>query len=354
VKSLSEDVLIKADPLRAYCTDLFVSQEMPREDAHIIADSLVEANLTGVDSHGVSRMGIYIKRLQEKMVNTKAQIKLISDYPAAAAIDGLNSMGAPISVQAMEIAIAKARTTGCAFVTINNSNHNGTAAYFARKALAHDMIGFSCTNAPSTMPPWGGITPFFGTNPFAVAIPADKQLPIVMDMATSVVARGKIILAGKNGKEIPLGWAISKDGEMTTDPKTALEGAVLPFGEYKGSAIALLVDVLSGILSGAAFGPHIASLYENFTDPQNVGHAFGVIDISKFGPADKFKQRIDQMILEMKALRPAKGVDQIKLPGEIEHFTRERRLTEGIPLSRPVLKELKELGTLCGVPYTLE
>ncbi|MEW6662644.1 MAG: Ldh family oxidoreductase [Bacillota bacterium] len=351
---MSKDLLIPADPLRAYCTDLFVSQGMPREEAHIIADSLVEANLTGVDSHGTSRMGIYIKRLQEGLVNSKAQIKVVSDYPAAAAIDGCNSMGAPISVQAMEIAISKAKTTGCAFVTVNNSNHNGTAAYFARMALAHDMIGFSCTNAPSTMPPWGGITPFFGTNPFAVAIPAEKQLPIVMDMATSVVARGKIILAAKNGKEIPLGWAISKDGEMTTDPKEALEGAVLPFGEYKGSAIALLVDVLSGILSGAAFGPHIASLYDNFTDPQNVGHAFGVLDISKFGPVDVFKRRVDQMIQEMKALRPAKGVDQVKLPGEIEHYTKQRRLAEGIPMTRPVLDELKDLGNLCGVAYTLE
>jgi LDH2 family malate/lactate/ureidoglycolate dehydrogenase len=345
---LSEDILIKADPLRAFCTDLFVGQGIPREEAHIIADSLVEANLTGVDSHGVSRMGIYLKRLQEKMVNIKAQIKLISDYPAAAAIDGCNSMGAAISVQAMEIAITKAKATGCAFVTVNNSNHNGTAAYFARMALDHDMIGFSCTNAPSTMPPWGGITPFFGTNPFAVTIPADKQLPIVIDMATSVVARGKIILAAKNGKEIPLGWAISKDGEMTTDPKEALVGAVLPFGEYKGSAIALTIDVLCGILSGAAFGPHIASLYENFVDPQNVGHSFGAIDISKFGPTDRFKQRIDQMILEMKALRPAKGVEQVILPGEIEHNTKMRRLAEGVPLSRPVLDELNDLGKKIG------
>jgi LDH2 family malate/lactate/ureidoglycolate dehydrogenase len=327
---------------------------MPKDEAYINADNLVDADLTGVESHGVSRMAIYLKRIRDGVVNPKCEIKVVAEHPAVLVIDAKNSMGAVASYKAMEMAIKKAKASGVAFVTVRNSNHYGTAAYYTKMALEHDMIGFSSTNGPARMAPWGGKDPYFGTNPFSIAVPAGQELPVVADMATSLVARGKIILAAKNNKEIPLGWAINKDGEDTTNAKEALEGTVLPFGGPKGSAIALLIDVFSGILAGASFGPHIKDMYANFEEPTNTGHIFGAFDISKFIDTSLFKQNMDQMIREIKGSTPAKGVQEIFLPGEIELKKKQQRLKEGIPLSPAVIKELKEEGALCRVAWTLD
>jgi LDH2 family malate/lactate/ureidoglycolate dehydrogenase len=355
VNSLTNNVkYVQAEPLRQYCTALFESVGMPKDEAYINADNLVDADLTGVESHGVSRMAIYLKRIRDGVVNPKCEIKVVAEHPAVLVIDAKNSMGAVASYKAMEMAIKKAKASGVAFVTVRNSNHYGTAAYYTKMALEHDMIGFSSTNGPARMAPWGGKDPYFGTNPFSIAVPAGQELPVVADMATSLVARGKIILAAKNNKEIPLGWAINKDGEDTTNAKEALEGTVLPFGGPKGSAIALLIDVFSGILAGASFGPHIKDMYANFEEPTNTGHIFGAFDISKFIDTSLFKQNMDQMIREIKGSTPAKGVQEIFLPGEIELKKKQQRLKEGIPLSPAVIKELKEEGALCRVAWTLD
>jgi len=215
------------------------------------------------------------------------------------------------------------------------------------------MIGISATNAPSTMAPWGGIKPYMGTNPFSVAIPAGNELPIIMDMATSVVAQGKIIMAGKKGEKIPEGWAIDKDGIVTTDPKEALAGSVLPFGGPKGYAVALLIDVLCGVMSGAMFGPHLNNMWNDFTNPQNVGHIFSVLDISKYTDVGEFKKRTDQMIREIKESPKAKNVNEIFLPGEIELRKAAQRRKEGIPMPEVVFEDLRKLGEKWNVPFTL-
>ncbi|MDK2877411.1 MAG: hypothetical protein PWR06_127 [Thermoanaerobacteraceae bacterium] len=344
---------INADLLRQYCKELFVASGMPEDEAYINADNLVEANLTGVDSHGVSRMAIYLKRIREGVVNPVCRLKTVQDYKATAAYDACNSMGAVASYKVMKIAIEKARQYGVAFITVKNSNHFGTAAYFAKMAINEGMIGIASTNGPARMAPWGGRDPYFGTNPFAVAVPAGKEFPVIADMATSVVARGKIILAAKNNKEIPDYWALDKNGEKTTNAQAALEGTVLPFGGPKGSAIALLIDVMAGVLAGAAFGRYVKDMYADFENPTGTGHFFGAINIESFVPLQEFKNNMDKMIRDVKKNTPAKGVEEIFLPGEIELRKREKRLKEGIPITIPVLNELKIEGERYGVPFNL-
>jgi LDH2 family malate/lactate/ureidoglycolate dehydrogenase len=337
-------IRIGRDRLFDFTQRVFSNIGVPEDEAAIIADSLVEADLTGVDSHGVSRIPIYAKRIETGVVNAAARLEVVSEYPGALVLDGCNSMGIVTGVRAMDMAIKKAETAGSVFVTVRNSNHFGIAAYFTRRALAKDMIGYAASNAPSTMAPWGGIKPYMGTNPFSAAVPAGKELAIVMDMATSVVAQGKIILAAKEGKSIPLGWAITKEGEPTTDAKAALEGTVLPFGGPKGYAVALLVDILSGILSGANFGPYLNNMWNDFENPQKVGHCFSVMDIKKFQDIGAFKDKMDRMIRDIKESPKARDVVEILLPGEPEHRRREKNLKEGIPLGKKVHEELVNLG----------
>lgn len=344
-----ESIRIQPVQLLEFTTEVFKKVGVPDQEAMWIAESLVEADVMGVDSHGVSRIPIYVKRLETGVVNKVSRLDVVAEYPGALVLDGCNSMGIVTGVRAMEMAIQKAETSGAIFVTVRNSNHFGIAAYFTRRALTKDMIGYAASNAPSTMAPWGGIRPYMGTNPFSVAVPAGKELPIVVDMATSVVAQGKIILAAKEGKSIPLGWAITKEGEPTTDPKAALEGTVLPFGGPKGYAIALLIDILSGVLSGAAFGPYLNNMWKDFQNPQNVGHCFAVIDVKKFIPIREFKSKIDMMIREIKSSPKAKGVEEIFLPGELEYRRKVIYEKEGIPLGKKVFDDLLSVGKKLGI-----
>jgi LDH2 family malate/lactate/ureidoglycolate dehydrogenase len=327
---------------------------MPAEEAYINAHTLVEADLTGIESHGTSRMPIYLKRIRSGAVRSQCLLTVAADHIATGVMDAGNSMGAYASYKVMQTVIARARTTGVAFFTLKNSNHYGTAAYFAKMALEHDMIGISATNSTARMAPWGGRDAYFGTNPFAVAVPAGKELPVVADMATSVVARGKIIIAAKKNQQIPPGWALNKNGENTTDPQEALAGTVLPFAGPKGSAIALLIDVLTGVLSGSAFGLKINDMYADFKQPTYTSHMFAAIDISKFSAVEQFKDNMDRMIREIKSSTPAENVAEIYLPGEIELRKKQQRLIEGIPFSEAVLHDLRNEGQLCKVPYTLE
>ncbi len=347
--SQATDTTIDCGRLRDFVAQVFARAGVPADEAALIAESLTEADLTGVDSHGVSRVPIYLKRIELGVVNAAARLEVVADLPGALVLDGCNSMGIVTGVRAIDLAIAKAETSGSVFVTVRNSNHFGVAAFFTQRALAHGMIGYAASNAPSTMAPWGGIKPYFGTNPFSIAIPAGEEAPIVMDMATSVVAQGKIIMAGKEGKPIPFGWAISKDGEPTNDPAAALAGTVLPFGGAKGYSVSLMLDVLSGVLSGAAFGPYLCNMWNDFKNPQNVGHYFTVLDVKKFVPLADFRAKIDTMIRDIKGSARAPGVEEIFLPGEIEQRKKQQRLAAGIPLGPKTLSDLLEIGSRMGL-----
>lgn len=350
---MSDGFILQANPLRDFCKSLFEKVGMASDEAYVNADNLVDADLKGVDSHGTSRMPIHLKRIKSGAVRANYDIKVISDRASAAVFDGCHSMGPFVSQKAMDLAIQKAKVTGVAFVTVKNSNHNGTAGYYVEQAIREGMIGFSATNGSPRMAPWGGRDPFFGTNPFAVGIPADKQLPIIADMATSLVARGKIVIAAKKKEPIPLGWAINKDGEDTTNADDALVGTVLPFAGAKGSAIALIIDVLAGVLSGSVFGPHINDMYADYDKPTLTSHVFGAINIEAFTSFNQFVVDIDRMILEIKQNTLAKNVTEIFLPGEIEQRRREKFLRQGIPFSKGIVEDLKKEGEVAGIPFTL-
>lgn len=349
----TDEKLIPAKQLNDFCSRLFQTLGVPADEADVNADNLVEADLAGVESHGVSRMPIYLKRIRCGVVNPACSFKIVTEAAATAVIDAENSMGAAVSKKIMEMTIQKAKKSGMALCVVRNSNHYGMASYYTKMATSHGMIGMSATNGPPRMAPWGGRDPYFGTNPFAVSIPANQELPITADMATSVVARGKIIIAAKKNQTIPADWAMDRQGNFTTDPNEALVGTVLPFAGPKGSAIALLIDTMTGVLANSMFGKHLNDMYANFEEPSWTSHYFSAIDIAAFQPVTDFCDHMDQMIREIKANTKAANVQEIFLPGEIELRRRSERLANGVPISAVVFEDLKKEALVCGVPFDL-
>jgi len=337
------------EKLQNYCSNLFVSAGVSQEKADIVAESLIQADLRGVDSHGVVRAAIYLNRIEQNMINPNASVEIEIEDEATVLVNGNNNFGAVVGTKALDIALEKAKQKGAAIVGVKGSNHFGTGAYYALKAIEKDMILLVISNASQTMPPTGGVRPFIGTNPLAIGVPSGKELPFILDMATSVVARGKIIVAAQKGEEIPLGWAIDKDGKPTTDAHAALEGSVLPVGGPKGYGISMFIDILAGVLTGAGFGRYVNNMYENWEEPQNVGHFYLAIDINRFIPIETFKERMDLYIREIKAEPKANGVKEIFIPGEIEHRLVLKRKKEGIELPNKVVEELSELGKRYGI-----
>lgn len=335
--------------LQQFCSDLFIKVGVSKENAEVVADSLIQADLRGVDSHGVVRTAIYIERIEKNMINPFSNPEIESEDFATVLVNGNNNLGAVVGLKAVEIALEKAKERGAAIVGVKGSNHFGTGAFYALKAIEKNMILLVMSNASQTMPPTGGKRPFIGTNPLAIGVPAGKEGPFLLDMATSVVARGKIIVADQKGMDIPVGWAIDKNGNPTTNAGEALEGAVLPVGGPKGYAISMFIDILAGVLTGAGFGKYVNNMYENWDEPQNVGHIFIAIDINRFIPIEMFKERMDRYINEIKAEPKVEGVEEILIPGEIEFRRVIERKKNGIELPEKVAKELDEIGKRYGV-----
>jgi len=343
-------LIISASALKAWARDVFLHEGLSAEDADLVADVLVRADLRGVESHGVIRIPVYVRRLRRGLINARPAVRIVGEQGAVALVDGDNGMGQVVAAAAMKEAIRRARQYGVGVVGCRNSNHFGMAAYFAMQALPHGMIGVALSNAPAAMPPWGGAVPYLGTNPLAVAVPSRGEPAIVLDMAMSVVARGKIILAAQQGAPIPPDWAVDAKGQATTDPLQALRGAVLPFGGPKGYALAVIVEVLAGVLTGAAFGPHVGRLYENSWSPQRLGHLLAAVQVESFLPLDVFLERIDQLIREIRGVPPAAEGGRVYLPGEREWLTEQTRLREGIPLAAAIVDELRALTEEKGLP----
>lgn len=346
----SKGVLVMPEPLRQYVKDVFMTQGLPDEDAAIVADHLVEADLRGVYSHGVIRVEAYLKRLQAKGMNPKPNIRILRETPGTAVVDGDNGAGQVVGVKAMEVAIRKAKDVGISFVGARMSNHFGTCAYYAQMAAEQDLIGFASTVGGSNiMAPTGGITPLLGNNPFGVAIPAGKEKPVVLDMAMSVVARGKIIHAMKSGTPIPNSWALNKHGEPTTDAREAFEGLVQPVGGYKGYGLAFVLGILSGLLNRAAFIGDVTNFFDNLTDPQNGGHCFQALDIKAFMDPTEFKEKMDTAIKDIKASELARGAEKIYVPGEMEWEQRELRTLNGVPVAEAVWNDLAQVSEQTGI-----
>ena len=323
---------------------------VPEGDAVLVASVLVEADLRGVESHGVVRFPIYVERLAAGAINPRPQMRVLRESATSAVFDGDNGLGHLVGVRAMEIAIAKGRAGACAFVSVRSSNHFGAASHFAEMAVDTDMIGLAFTiGGINHMVPWGGAEAILGNNPFAVAIPAGDELPVTLDMACSVAARGKIIVAAKDGTPIPADWAVGPDGRPTTDPVEALKGFVQPVGGAKGYALTLTIGLLSTMLSGAFFGSEVTHLYEDLERPQNVGHLFGVLPVALFEEVARFRARMDQAIREVRGVRRAPGVERIYLPGERERLLLAERRRTGIPLAASIAAELDAVGARYGV-----
>lgn len=353
----SADVRLVAEPaLVDFGAAILAKVDVPEEDSRAIMENLVQADLRNVESHGVVRLPIYVQRLAAKATNPRPKITIVRETPTSVVIDGDNGMGQIVGLHAMQIAIEKARQSGgmCVFVSVRNSNHYGAAAYYAEMACPHDMIGLSFTiGGINHMVPWGGAEARLGNNPFAVAFPAENDHPVVLDMACSVAARGKIIVAAKEGQPIPADWAVGPDGQPTTDAVEALKGFVQPVGGPKGYALTLTIGLLSTMLSGAAFGSEVTHMYEDFERPQNIGHLFGVLPIALFEDIAVYRRRMRQAIAEIRGARRAPGVAQIYLPGEREALSLAERRRNGIPIGVGVIAELEELGARYGVRLAL-
>jgi L-2-hydroxycarboxylate dehydrogenase (NAD+) len=346
-------IIFPADRLRSWTQDVFQKVGVSRDDAVLLTDSLIEANLRGVDTHGITRMlCVYVERIQKGVMSAKSNLTVVREKASTALIDCHNSIGQVGAARAMRMAIEKARQTGVAFTAIAHSNHYGAAGYWAMMALPHGMIGFASTNAPAVVAPTGGRTALFGTNPICITIPADGELPVVLDMATTVVARGRINLHAKQNKPLEPGWAIDERGAPTTDPHAALKGLLAPIGGYKGYGIMLAVDFLCGVLTGSNYGTHFPGfLADNMIEPTDVGSVFAAVNIESFMDLPEFTAAIDKAIREIKTSTRVDGVERIYIPGEIEFEMKDQRLANGIPIPEEVVKDFVELGRELAIPF---
>ena len=331
-----------AGDLRGYATDIFLAHGLSADDAMLVADCLVQANLRGVDSHGVSRIPVYAERLRRKLVEPRPDIRIERVATAAASVDGGGGMGFVVGTRAMAEAMAIATEHGVGLASTRRSTHFGAAATYVLQAIGRKFMSLVFTNASPAMPVWGGRAPFLGSSPFAAGAPGGKMGPFVLDMATTVTARGKLRLAGQRGEPIAEGLALDADGRPTTDGTKAAEGGVvLPFGGVKGAGLSMLMEIFGGLFSGAAFAGEVANLFQDFSKPQNVGHFFLAIRPDLFMSMDAFEDRMDTLVERAKACPRAEGFDEILMPGEPESRMYERRSKTGIPVSPDVVSALE-------------
>ena len=339
------EINVPVGDLSAFCVGCFEKLGLSPNDAQLTAANLMFANLRGVDSHGVIRLKVYCDRLRVGGFKRDVQPRVVREEASSALMDAQHGVGQVAAMAAMNLAIDKAAKTGMAVVSVKNSNHFGASAFYAMRAIERGMIGFAATNAGPTMAPTGGREGRLGNNAFAVAIPAGNSPPLVLDMATGAVAWGKIFVAQQAKKKIPTTWALNKNGVPTDDPNAAAhQGLIQPFGGYKGYGLSLLIDILTGVLSGGGFSTHVRTLYKEIENPSQVAHACAALRVEAFMPLAEFQQRMDAIIQLMRACPTAPGVERIFVPGEIEHEMEKRRRTEGIPINAELRNELTALG----------
>jgi len=327
--------------LAAFVTRAFVAAGLPADDAQTLAQLMIAADLRGNDTHGVIRVPLYVRRIRAGGINMKPNIRVVSDRPSAALIDGDNGMGHLVMKRASELAIAKAKATGIGWVGARMSNHAGPAALYVTMPLAHDMIGlYFAVGSNNHLPPWGGSENLLGTNPIAVAVPALQEPAIVLDMAPTVAAYGKVRLKEQRGEPMPVGWMIDRDGKPLTDPKRGHEGYLVPIGDYKGYGLSLIIALLAGALNRAAIGRDVIDFAKEIGKPTNTGHAIAAIAIEAFLPPDDFKRSVDQLIRDIRNSRRLPGVERIWLPGEQSHAKLMDRRAHGVPMPKALRDSL--------------
>jgi LDH2 family malate/lactate/ureidoglycolate dehydrogenase len=339
---------IPAEELRRLAASLLEKVGVSAEDAATAADVMVYADLKGVESHGVRWLDIYLQRIKAGGVNPKPKVEVLREKAGLLLLDGKSGLGQVAMSKAIERGIAKAQDAGMCAVAVRNSNHFGAAGYYAELAAKANMACMVMTNSTPLMAPWGGVTPCLGTNPVAFGFPSDET-PVVVDMATSAIARSKVFLAAQKGDSLPPGVALNLEGAPTTDPKEAIEGVLLPLGGPKGYGLALVIDILSGVLSGSRFGRNIPSLFGAVEQSQDIGHFAMLINIEDFLSLDEFLLGMRRNKDALKSARLADGFEQIYLPGEQSAAIVREREKAGIVLSAATWSALNKWRTHLGV-----
>lgn len=346
--NLDTTLIYSSQQLTNFSVNLLVKTGLSEKNAKIIAGTLNFADLRNISSHGIVRLPVYIERLAKKVVNPEANICFEKEEGAVAVLNANNGMGQIAGYKAMKKAIEISNKLGIGLVAAKNSNHFGVASYYSMMASNEGKIGFATTNASPAMAPFGTREPLLGTNPLTIAIPAFDEKPIVLDMAMSTVARGKVRLFAMQNQEVPSDWGLDSEGKTTTDPNRILDGSLLPIGGVKGSAMALIIDILCGVLTGTSLTGEVKNIYD-MTGPSNTGHIFISIDISKFIDEDLFKKNIDLVIRKIKAL-PAVGDNDVFMAGEIEYNLMRKRKEDGIQLQGKLIDLLNKIADKYNVP----
>jgi LDH2 family malate/lactate/ureidoglycolate dehydrogenase len=325
---------------------------VPEADAELVADSLVTADMWGHPSHGLLRLGWYVARLRSGVMRPVTKTELVRDGGAVAVLDGCDGIGQIITARAADEAVRRAGDYGIGVVAVRNSNHFGTAAYFTRRIAAQGCVGILTTNGSPAMAPWGGREKTVGANPWSIATPGGGHGPVVLDVANTGVARGKIYAALERGEQIPDGWALTSDGAPTNDPKEAIDGLILPMAGHKGYGIAFMMDVLSGVLTGSSYATGVAGPY--VPDRRSgCGHLVLALRVDAVADPEEFGRRVDDLITSTKAVPLADGMQEIFYPGEIEERAEQRAAEQGVTLPEKTVRDLSDLAAGCGVSSDL-
>lgn len=347
-----ENLRFALEDLQRLMVQAFALSGVPEEDGQIVADNLLKAELKGITSHGLSRFPVYLNRIKKNLVNPQPQITISKVLPSILAVDGDNGLGSVVTMKALEEGMAIAEELGICAIGIKHSNHFGISSYYCEKAAQRGFVSILFSNSPPATPPFGGKEPYFGTNPIAFGMPRKNSPHIIVDMATTVVARGKIIKAAQKGEAIPGGWALDKDGYPTTDSKAALDGVLLPIAGPKGSALSLTVEHMAGVFTGAAFGRGVAWQYGSSEENANVGHFMVLIKDDCFQDKDDYQERTETFVSEIKDIALAPGFEAIKLPGERE-WEREQSLMqeESVTLDSVLVDQLKAIAQELNISF---
>lgn len=346
-------ISIPVDSLRKYITALFSAAGLPEEHATFHAQALIQTNLWGIDSHGVLRVPIYIKRIQSGAVNANPDIRKLRGGLAIEVWDGDDGAGFIVARRIMQRAIELAEQYGIGAVGAIRSNHFGATGLYARMAAERNLIGIAMTNVVPNIVAPGGSKPITGNNPIAFAVPTFQDFPLVLDMSMSSVAGGKLLLASKEGHKIPLDWATDDQGRPTDDPDIGFKGFLLPMAGYKGLGLSYVIDILSGLMTGGAFQYDMKGMYKYPDDPSQTGHFVIVINPQDLIDLDELRQRMTQFYQTIKSAPMWDDSREMMLPGEVEYRTEQTRLETGIPISENLLEELRELGTQLGISETI-
>ena len=347
---MSEILRFSVKDVEAFVVRAYEKVGIATAEAKRIAELQVRADLIGADGHGVFRLPQYIRRIKGGAVNLTPKIRLEREAAGMGLVDGDNGMGHLVMRYAAETAIAKAKTAGVAWVGVKWSNHAGPASLYASMPLAHDMIGlYLAVGNANHLPPWGGIDMLLSTNPIAVAVPGGAEPAIVLDMATTVAAYGKVKTKAQRGEMMPEGWMMDRQGKPLLDPKKSNEGFLLPIGGYKGYGLSLIIGLLAGTLNGAANGRDVVDFNADDTSKTNTGHVIVAINVANFQPVAEFKQSVDAFVRDIRNSQRLPGVDAIRLPGEQSHVRLAENLKLGVPLSGPLVKALNTLAGELGV-----